>query len=858
MPQQQLLLGVGAKKKTYLEDVFSTYLYTGNDTSNRDIVNGIDLAGEGGFVWTKNRDSSSYGNNVFDTVRGVGKMLVTNTTGVEANEGNTLTTFNSNGFRINSDNNINKNNEDYTSWTFRKAKGFFDVIKYTGNGTAGRTVSHSLGSVPGLIMIKALDSATSWFTYHRDLGPSSYVMLNHSNAKASSQSWFMNDTTPTSSQFTLGGSTNVNGSGTEYIAYVFAGGAAATARSVDFDASGDYLTTDQSTDFAMGTGDFTVEGWFKYNDQGASNFGYFMNDSSGLGSTYGVHIAYQTLTGLNYYASGSSQSTNYHPTKGQWFHLALVRNSGTTSLYINGTIIHSASDNTNYGGERFIIGGYHSGSFLFSGKVSNFRVVKGTAVYTSDFKPTTKELTSISGTVLLCCNNSSTTGSTTGGTLTAEGDPTASTDSPFDDPAGLVFGDAKDQGLIKCGSYVGNGSGTGPEIDLGWEPQWILLKDTDASVNWRLHDSMRGIITNDNDRELEPNTSESEAKAERLDLTSTGFKINTSSGSHNDNNHVYAYVAIRRSDGYVGKPADAGTDVFTMDAGNASSTEAFTSGFPVDLALIKEFNGSSSWEVCARLIEEKYWTTNSTGGAGGSSPFTFQSNTGWLEDGSAYNSNYQSWMWSRRGQGFDVVNYKGNGTAGRKIRHGLGKAPQMIWTKKYNDNEDWAVYHEGLNGGTNPANWHLTLNDSSQAGESSIYWYNTVPTSTVFTVGGSNRVNNGSGLYISFLFSSVEKISKLGYYTGSGSSAKTITTGFTPRFIMIKSTDDSWGWAVFDSVRGLTNGSNADPVLYLNTSSEQGTGNNYITNVSSTGFTIMANSNLLNQNGDNYIYYAHA
>ncbi len=108
------MLGVGASKKTYIDDVFATQLYLGNDTSNTDITNGIDLAGEGGFVWIKNRDDSFGGHAVFDTVRGVGDMLRTNTTGAESYEGNTLTTFNSNGFRINSDNLVNKNNDDFT------------------------------------------------------------------------------------------------------------------------------------------------------------------------------------------------------------------------------------------------------------------------------------------------------------------------------------------------------------------------------------------------------------------------------------------------------------------------------------------------------------------------------------------------------------------------------------------------------------------------------------------------------------------------------------------------------------------------------------------------------------------------
>ena len=84
-------------------------------------------------------------------------------------------------------------------------------------------------------------------------------------------------------------------------------------------------------------------------------------------------------------------------------------------------------------------------------KISNLRVVKGTAVYTSSFRPPTEPLTSISGTVLLCCNDSSVTGKTTGGTITAHNNVSASTDNPFDDTDGFKFGADSDnlESIIK-------------------------------------------------------------------------------------------------------------------------------------------------------------------------------------------------------------------------------------------------------------------------------------------------------------------------------------------------------------------------------------------------------------------------
>ena len=156
-PIQQLLLGAGgAKKKTYMDDVFSNYLYQGNAT-NRSIVNGIDIAGKGGMVWTKSR-TSSYRNRIFDTERGVHYNLKSDIDQGQSQGTTTLTAFNNNGFSLGIHNDVNQDTVNHFSWTFAKAPGFFDIVKYTGNGTNGRQIAHSLGSVPGCIMVKRIDA----------------------------------------------------------------------------------------------------------------------------------------------------------------------------------------------------------------------------------------------------------------------------------------------------------------------------------------------------------------------------------------------------------------------------------------------------------------------------------------------------------------------------------------------------------------------------------------------------------------------------------------------------------------------------------------------------------------------------
>ena len=158
-PIQQMLLGVGAvAKKTYVDDVFSTDVYLGNATNNRSIVNNIDLATEGGLVFLKKRGNSA-GWISCDTVTGANKQLEPNTAAAQTNltgtESNYLTAFNTNGFVIGDANKVNEHSGmEHASWTFRKAPGFFDVVTYTGNSSDTQTISHSLGCVPGLIIVK--------------------------------------------------------------------------------------------------------------------------------------------------------------------------------------------------------------------------------------------------------------------------------------------------------------------------------------------------------------------------------------------------------------------------------------------------------------------------------------------------------------------------------------------------------------------------------------------------------------------------------------------------------------------------------------------------------------------------------
>ena len=204
----------------YSDDVFSTYLYTGN-SSTQTIVNGIDLAGQGGMVWIKGRSVVS-SNTIYDTSRGVSSRLITNVT--NGTFAGNLTSFNSTGFTLSAANAgelINATNDSMVSWTFRKAPNFFDIVTYTGNGT-NRTIAHSLGIAPGMIIVKRTDTASDWQVYHNGLSSAAASIQLNLSAPEAAASTVWNSTAPTTSVFSVGTDATVNASGGTYVAYLYA------------------------------------------------------------------------------------------------------------------------------------------------------------------------------------------------------------------------------------------------------------------------------------------------------------------------------------------------------------------------------------------------------------------------------------------------------------------------------------------------------------------------------------------------------------------------------------------------------------------------------------------------------------
>jgi len=228
--------------------VFDATTYTGNGAtspSSQVITNAAGFKPD--MVWVKSR-SNAYPNFVWDSIRGVANdaYLVTNSTAAQNSDatGNQLSSFNINGFSVQNTTGgsvgTNGSGSTFVGWQWQAGQGTtssntsgsitstvsvnasagFSVVSWTGSGSTA-TVGHGLGVAPKLIIMKNRDFATYWFVYHESIGNTKYLCLNATDAQAASTgAW--NDTSPTSTVFTLGSSNPQNYSGNKQVAYCWA------------------------------------------------------------------------------------------------------------------------------------------------------------------------------------------------------------------------------------------------------------------------------------------------------------------------------------------------------------------------------------------------------------------------------------------------------------------------------------------------------------------------------------------------------------------------------------------------------------------------------------------------------------
>jgi hypothetical protein len=343
-----------------------------------------------------------------------------------------------------------------------------------------------------------------------------------------------------------------------------------------------------------------------------------------------------------------------------------------------------------------------------------------------------------------------------------------------------------------------------------------------------LSDNMRGWVSGAGDYPLYANLTNAEGASTSQtigDPTATGFTnvLNPSA--------TYIYIAIRRG---PMKVPTVGTSVYNASFKDGATLPTYKGGFVVDLGIQMSRDGDNHMFV-DRMRGAKRVFANLTNAEDSETDAKFDYMNGFFAN-TGTTTTKLGYMFRRAPSVFDVVCYTGTG-ATNAVNHNLAAPAEMIIVKGRNYTVGWTV-------GANLQATHITLGlntNSAQNNPASNQFYfgnGTVtvnPTSTQFTVRTAD-INQNGNTYVAYLFATCAGVSKVFSYTGNGGS-QTINCGFTSgaRFVMIKRTDSTGDWYVWDSARGIVSGN--DPHLSLNTTASEVTTDDSV-DTDSTGFVV--------------------
>jgi len=535
-------------------------------------------------------------------------------------------------------------------------------------------------------------------------------------------------------------------------------------------------------------------------------------------------IFFGGLGGATYTSNAGSAGV---VTTNKWHHVAVTRNNGgDCEFYIDGVSVGSFSNSNaanNHNCGVFIganMDGHADGSggmadYRWHGYISNLRYVVGHETYTSNFTPPTEPLTPTSQNVpsgackFLAAQDATSFDTESSGIYMAAdyGTPVASEQNPF--------------------------SVNITSIDAAATPPTITVDGGTWTTSDRLTSqiSYEKSLTFTNDTQL----ANMVGPLEMADATG--------------NNSLTPTTSNVVSTSFTPSASFFNTTLYT---GNASSNvQTF------DTSVDMQNNGGMIWfksrqhSQAARIIDTYRGTrptlipsSNTGNNALGADGLTFLDDgfsIGWDGNDIASSYNYVAWSFAEKPGFFDIVTWDGNYT-NREIAHNLGSVPGFIMVKRTSANEDWTCYHKSLGAGS-----FIQLNSALASSGLAQFMNNTDPTSTHFSIGTHERVNQTGHSYIAYIFAdNPSNQIKCGSYAGTG-PGMTVDVGFRPHWVMLKSSSHgSTNWVIADSSR-------PNEVLWPNSSDAA-----YPHSVSftDTGFTLESNSSYMNLSGYDYIYIA--
>ena len=435
--------------------------------------------------------------------------------------------------------------------------------------------------------------------------------------------------------------------------------------------------------------------------------------------------------------------------------------------------------------------------------------------------------------------------------------------------------------------YTGDGSSSRSITNVNFKPDWTWVKSRNSSD----YDHMVTDVVRGTPKMLKTNSSAAEDANPGAggigSFDSDGFTIAAGSiNNTNMNNNGTTYVGwnwlaagTAPSNTYAVKVVsdsgnkyrfdDFGTNAVTLEISEGGTftfdqSDSSNNGHPLRFATQADGANSSQYTtgvttngtpgnagaytritVAASAPTLFYYCTNHTGMGG-------QANTPVTNSFSNFAGTIKSNISPNTTSGFSIVSYTGTGS-NASVGHGLNSAPKMIIVKSLGAAESWFVYHADLTSATYTINLDTTGAQFSNAST----WNSTAPSSSVFSIGTDTGTNGDGHNIIAYCFADVQGYSKFGSYTGNGNAdGSFIYTGFKPAWVMIKKTNDTHAWRIYDGVRDAHN--LTEKILESNTDNAEATSGTYVLDLVSNGFKLRGNGDGVNGSGQSFIYMCFA
>lgn len=892
-------------KQTTVANGFNAVTYTTNNPATNHAITGVGFQPD--LIWTKSR-TQAYSHYLFDSVRGTGaNALSSNRTDAEGWDSTVdLVSFDADGFTAGpsdaigdtsgvawcwdagSGSPVSNTDGSITSSVKANSAYGFSVVSYTDGGTYSDTIGHGLSQKPDLYICKTRSTTSDWFVFTDVVSGSwEYLRLNTTGASTGA---FQSANSTTFNPVGISGSS---------IAYCFAeiSGYSKISSYSGTGASGNTITTGFKPAFVMIKRTDSAENWIMYDNTRAvtnpidkqllanssnseingysplyidfNSNGFTINGTNAAinasGGTY-IYMAFADTRDAAFWRDLSGNDNTWQPNALQNsdvmpdsptnnFATLNPLDGDTASYTLSEGNLKSVTANSGYGKTASTIG-MSSGKWYWE-------------VYYQTDNGTDNCMVGIANQTALDAPNH------LGATSQAHG-YFAYNGNHYDNGVSTAYGS-----VFGVGSIVG------------------VLLDVDAGTLTFYKDGVSQGVAEASLASGETwfaSTSDANNSVSITTIANFGqdssFAGNKTAQGNTDDNGVgdfyYAppsgYLALCTANlpDPVIDPAqdDVPSDYFTTVLTTGDGTNATISGFGFqpDFLWHKSRSTANNNQLMDLIRVDgsgnpTNLVSNLTNADGTSGVVTFTSDGYTHLNGSSNNFygsgvTYVDWAWKagngtssntdgsitstvsvNQKAGFSVVGYTGTG-ANATVGHGLGVAPAMVIVKNRDDADNWWVYHEGYG-----ATKYTSLNLTDAAQTNSIAWNNTAPTSSVFSIGTSNRVNGSGDAMIAYCFAEVEGYSKFGSYTGNGSAdGPFVYCGFRPSWIMVKRTDATNNWHIFDSARLGRNPDNE--FLYADASDAEISQD--LIDLTSNGFKVRQSGGGLNTSSASHIFMAFA